>query len=392
MNKMLISSLLVGVLLSSGLAFAEIVAPDSSLENFNKRLELVKARKAEEEAAKQKAAAEAARAEASRRKAEAAAAEADAAHQKAEAARMKAKLEEMERKLAAPPRPAAAEPKPVPQVSPVVNYLTSPGEWLSVFRDAFKDGRGTGPGLVVIPASREPFTMGTSDSSIDERPPHPVTIRQAFAIGKFEVTVKEYLACVQANGCDEPEWREAASPYHYQTGTGDLYKKIGSDLSGDTNPIVGVSWFNAIQYVNWLSIKTGQRYRLPSEAEWEYACRAGGTSTYCGGEALDQLGWFGSNSESKTHPVGLKKPNAFGLNDMSGNVWEWVEDCYVGDYKNGPWNEMSRGDLNDKQCSRVLRGGSWSGGSVVSRAGIREYFTPTDRNVSGGFRVARTLP
>jgi formylglycine-generating enzyme required for sulfatase activity len=254
-------------------------------------------------------------------------------------------------------------------------------------RDSLKSG-GYAPELVFIPASTKPFTMGSDDND-REKPPHPVTIGKGFALGKYEVTVGEYLACVRAGGCPEPLWREAGSKYHYQTGSDDLFRKLGSALSNDRNPIVGVSWNDAGKYVNWLSAQTGQQYRLPSEAEWEYACRAGGDSTYCAGENPDLVGWYYSGK--KFLPVGdSNKKNAWGLYDMSGNALEWVEDCYIVNYRDGPKDENARGNHTDTQCSRVLRGSNWVGNPLKLRSANRSGYAPSDRGDVIGFRIART--
>ena len=144
---------------------------------------------------------------------------------------------------------------------------------------------------------------------------------------------------------------------------------------GDNCPVERVSWNDAKEFIQRLNAKTGKQYRLPSESEWEYACRAGGTHTYCGSDNVDSVAWYANNSGIKTNYVAQKQANAFGLYDMSGNVWEWVEDCY------------------DSNCGRrVLRGGSWGSGADSLRAADRDYDDPGSRGGSGGFRVARTLP
>jgi len=145
---------------------------------------------------------------------------------------------------------------------------------------------------------------------------------------------------------------------------------------GDTCPVERVSWNDAQEFIQKLNTKTGKQYRLPTEAEWEYACYGRSKTEYCGGNAPDAVAWYDKNSGSTTHPVGQKQANGYGLYDMSGNVWEWMQDCY------------------DSSCGqRVLRGGSWYGIVKYLRAARRFYsYNPVIREGDVGFRVARTLP
>ena len=144
-------------------------------------------------------------------------------------------------------------------------------------------------------------------------------------------------------------------------------------VCGDDCPVERVSWDDVQGYLSKLNQMSGKQYRLPTEQEWKYACDGGGSQEYCGSNSLDAVGWYGSNSDSKTHPVGQKQANGYGLYDMSGNVWEWQQDCY------------------DGGCSeRVLRGGSWGGNSVNARAAYRYRLSPSLRFDSFGFRVARS--
>lgn len=180
----------------------------------------------------------------------------------------------------------------------------------------------------------------------------------AFAIGKYEVTQGQWRAVMGNN------------PSNFQTST---FLKCG-----DSCPVEQVSWNDAKDFISHLNNKTGKQYSLPSEAEWEYACRAGGRQEYCGSDNADSVAWYGDNSgNGTTHPVGRKQPNAFGLYDMSGNVQEWVEDCYNGD------------------CGRrVLRGGSYDGDLIPLKPGSRTRDSKSGNHGSwtDGFRVARTLP
>jgi formylglycine-generating enzyme required for sulfatase activity len=139
--------------------------------------------------------------------------------------------------------------------------------------------------------------------------------------------------------------------------------------------VENVSWIDVKLYIKRLNKKTGQEYRLPSESEWEYACLAGNQTTYCGGNDVDKVAWTENNSGSETSPVASKKPNAWGLYDMSGNVWEWCEDWY-----------------DNEQKYRVLRGGSWFHSPQYARAAFRSSDSPAKRINYYGFRLARTLP
>jgi formylglycine-generating enzyme required for sulfatase activity len=156
-----------------------------------------------------------------------------------------------------------------------------------------------------------------------------------------------------------------------------------------------VSWDDAQAYIKKLNRKTGQHYRLPSEAEWEYACRAGGAQAYCGGNEVDRVAWYGAlgeaggNSGQATHPVGRKQPNALGLYDMSGNVWEWVADPWHPGYAGAPTDGRAwQGD----GAKRVIRGGSWRDYPLLAAASYRIYAGAAKRSSDLGLRVARDLP
>lgn len=171
-----------------------------------------------------------------------------------------------------------------------------------------------------------------------------------FEIGKYEVTHAEWRALMGNNPSNFSE-------------------------CGDACPVEQVNLEDIQTFLQKLNAKTGRQYRLPTEAEWEYACYGGSQTEYCGGNDLDALAWTASNSENQTHPVGQKKANGYGLYDMSGNVWEWMNDCWEGD------------------CSRhVLRGGSWNFKPHHARAAFRSRFGAATRYVLIGFRLARTLP
>jgi formylglycine-generating enzyme required for sulfatase activity len=157
--------------------------------------------------------------------------------------------------------------------------------------------------------------------------------------------------------------------------------------------VINVSWRDAKQYVAWLSRRTGKTYRLLSEAEWEYAARAGSDKAYAWG---DDIGKGNANcldcgsdwDGRQTAPVGSFPANAFGLHDMHGNVWEWVEDCFRNDYDNVPSDGTA---LSSEGCRRLQRGGSWNSIPLSLRSAARSWYLPGDRNDYFGFRVARTL-
>ncbi|OAD21423.1 Sulphatase-modifying factor domain protein, partial [Candidatus Thiomargarita nelsonii] len=179
--------------------------------------------------------------------------------------------------------------------------------------------------------------QGGGDSN--EKPVHRVSVAQ-FAISRYEVTVSEYLRFVQATGRHAPEWQKAGSKYNIQTGTRSYYYKIlGSALTKENYPIVGVSWYNAVAYADWLSQQTGKPYRLPTEAEWEYAARAGKKTKYWWGNEIGSKNANCSNRDcgddfKYTAPVETFASNPFKLYNTVGNVWEWTcseyEDKYSG--------------------------------------------------------------
>ncbi len=243
------------------------------------------------------------------------------------------------------------------------------------------------PEMVSLPNDKDcqkeacEFLMGSSESDPkfdeSEHPQHVVHFKKPFKIGRHEVTFDEYQVfayLIEGNGgCDDNH-------------------KIGAINDNGwgkrSRPVINVSWHDAQCYAKWLSKKTGRYYRLPTEAEWEYAARAGTANEYYWGqqEAKDYV-WFTDNSEGVTHPVGEKKPNAFGLYDMSGNVWEWVQDCYAVNYTQAP-KDGSALELNN--CvQRVLRGGSWYDEPDRLRSVTRNGYSPDSGMNDFGFRLAQ---
>ena len=157
--------------------------------------------------------------------------------------------------------------------------------------------------------------------------------------------------------------------------------------------MINVSWEDAQAYADWLNKKTGKEFRLPSEAEWEYACRAGTRTRFYTGDSdkdLDRAGWYWDNSGGQTHPVGEKAPNAWGLYDMHGNVYEWVEDDWHGSYDGAPDDGSAWVD-NPRGSARVMRGGSWDFGALGCRSAGRGISAPGGRDVDVGFRLSRSV-
>jgi formylglycine-generating enzyme required for sulfatase activity len=212
------------------------------------------------------------------------------------------------------------------------------------------------------------FTMGSAKNAKGDIP-HTVTLTKAFFIGVHEVTQQQYERVMRKNP---------------------------ANFKGPNNPVEKVSWDEAVEFCGLLSglpeeQAAGRVYRLPTEAEWEFACRAGTTTEFCFGEDELQLGnyaWYGANSDSQTHPVGLKQPNAWGLYDMHGNVLEWCADFY-GDYSDGAVTDPSGPSTGS---IRLRRGGCWINEAKACRSALRYSNVPSSRFVNYGFRVAMSLP
>lgn len=241
-----------------------------------------------------------------------------------------------------------------------------------------------GPEMVVVPAGR--FLMGAGDDEPEarssERPAHAVTFARSFAIGRFAVTFEEWDAAVAQGG---PE----RLPDDQGWGRG-------------RRPVIGVCWAEAAAYAAWLAAASGKAYRLPSEAEWEYAARAGTRSRYWWGDGIDgsraqvQLelrpGYRDPPERRRTLPVDSFEPNPWGLYQVHGNVREWCQDPYPyrrDDYRGAP-NDGSVWDSDDRR-HRVLRGGAWGGHPKLARAAKRTRNDAETRASSIGFRVARSL-
>ncbi len=251
------------------------------------------------------------------------------------------------------------------------------------------------PEMVVIPSGQ--FLMGSDleeSGHQDEKPRHAVSIARPFALSRFEITFAQWDVCVGDGQCPQAS--------------------DDGDGRGD-RPVYNVNWNDAQKYAAWLSSKTGKSYRLPAEAEWEYAARGGTTTAWFWGAAEDSAGSTQACRFANTHdetskdahpmyvwshhkctdgfpevaPVGRFQPNPFGLHDILGNLREWVQDCHHAGYRNAPtdgsaWNETS--------CEkRIVRGGAWIDGASTSRSAYRHPEDQGFRNYQVGFRIARDL-
>ena len=225
------------------------------------------------------------------------------------------------------------------------------------------------------------FVMGSPSSEAgrhsDEGPQHRVAV-PPFEMGRHEVTFAEWDACVADGGCDH-------SPDDNGWGRGH-------------NPVINVSWHDVQQYIIWLNRRSGTTYRLPSEAEWEYAARAGTITPFATGECIssDQANFRGDlpyggcesgEYRARTAEAASIPPNPWGLHDMYGNVWEWTADCWADDYRGTPLDGSPHDAGNCKV--RVVRGGSWPYAAGVLRSAFRDKYLLDQRNISLGFRLAR---
>jgi len=220
-------------------------------------------------------------------------------------------------------------------------------------------------GMLLVPIPAGTFTMGDANGA-DNETPHQVTLTQPFHLGQYEVTQEQYEKVMGKN------------PSYFR---------------GGQNPVQDVSWNDAVEFCRKLSAlpaekKAGYVYRLPTEAEWEYACRAGTKTTYSFGDSESELSdyaWRYENSGKTTHPVGGKKPNGWGLYDMHGNVFELCQDYYGNDYYGNSPVADPRGPTSG--CCRVVRGGSWGNFAQDSRSAYRDFSPADRRHYYDGFRV-----
>lgn len=247
----------------------------------------------------------------------------------------------------APPAKAPPMTKAPPRKLPP-RRIESKDEVLRTLRNSF----------IRVPAGE--FMMGSTNGHDSERPVHRVRISRVFEMGKYETTQAQWQFLLGSNP---------------------------SQFKGASLPVERVSWEDVQQFIQKLNaLNDGYIYRLPTEAEWEYACRAGSTGDYAG--SLDAMAWYGSNAVGTTHPVGQKEPNAWGLYDMHGNVREWCQDWFnVSYYAQSP----SVDPIGPRAGSdRVLRGGNWILGSDPLRSAHRWRMMPALREENVGFRLVRT--
>jgi formylglycine-generating enzyme required for sulfatase activity len=224
--------------------------------------------------------------------------------------------------------------------------------------------RPINPGIDLVRIPPGTFMMGSTNGEAIEKPVHQVTINYSFYMGKYEVTQAQWQSVMGNN------------PSQFED-------------CGGVCPVEQVSWDDAQKFLQRLNgMNDGYTYRLPTEAEWEYACRAGTTGDYAGN--LSEMAWYSNNSRSETHAVGGKQPNDWGLADMHGNVGEWCQDWYHETYYGAP-TDGSSWLSGGEQKYRVLRGGSWFSAATLLRSAIRYRMTPDSRLGNTGFRVVAVV-
>ncbi|MDP6174921.1 MAG: SUMF1/EgtB/PvdO family nonheme iron enzyme, partial [Rhodospirillales bacterium] len=261
---------------------------------------------------------------------------------------------------------AEPEPEAQPELEPKPAKVPEPGP---VFKDC-----PSCPEMVTIPPGS--FRMGdlTGKGPGAEQPAREVEVSTPFAIGKYEVTAGQFAKFIIATGREQEGGCWTFEEGAWEKDKGKSWRSPGFPQTA-SNPLVCVSWNDAQAYVAWIAKETGKAYRLPTEAEWEYAARAGTKGIYHFGGGVKELCGYANGADSSTPvdwrnqscndnwsdvaPVGSLKPNAFGLHDMHGNVWEWVEDCWNIDHEDAPDDTAARKKKNCKE--RVMRGGSWLG-------------------------------
>jgi len=275
------------------------------------------------------------------------------------------------------PKPTPKKPSTPTKVPPKKNSPSSRQSLCSAQtptqaagRSAYPTGRrhavnlNGGVTLEMVEIPKGSFCMGSNDGEANEKPVHQVTINYSFYVGKYEVTQGQWQAVMGSN------------PSSFKGDLVEPFIKL---------PVEQVSWEDAQNFINKLNDgNDGFTYRLPTEAEWEYACRAGTTGDHAGN--LSAMAWYAENSKNRTHTVGQKQPNAWGLFDMHGNVWEWCQDWYHETYQGAPSDGSAW--LNVVQQVRVLRGGSWLVNPWTLRSANRGSFGAADYHIFYvGFRV-----
>jgi len=269
------------------------------------------------------------------------------------------------------------------RISPVSSATTSAAPITSLPREDI-----TGMEYLPVPAACFLMGNGFSDAYHIEKPVHEVCLN-GFSMARFDVRVADFRKFVGDTGYRTDA--EAKDGCYVHDGLSWTKEPAASWRSpgfpqGENHPVVCVSWNDAVAYARWLSRKSGQEYRLPTEAEWEYAARSGGRiERYAGGNDPETVAWFADNSGNQAHPVGLKRANGLGLYDMSGNVWQWTADWYGETYyRESPQNDPQGPSSGTK---RVFRGGSWFYDVRGVRASYRDFAVPDYRSSYLGFRL-----
>ncbi len=242
------------------------------------------------------------------------------------------------------------------------------------------------PEMVEIPKGS--FFMGSDNSRSEEKPIHEVAIEYYFAVGKYEITRRQYAIFFKNSNYPQ---KPGCEVYDLPSFNMDLNKSWVDPAfkQGDDHPVVCVNWHDAQAYVNWLSKQTGERYRLLSESEWEYVARAGSITNYGFGDNIDSVKANYADEFRGTTTVGSYPANAFGLHDIHGNAAEWVADCWTNNYEQTP---VTGGSMTGDPCNkRIFRGGTWHNAAQYLRSAFRYgYFA--EFKLSGlGFRVAKQL-
>jgi sulfatase modifying factor 1 len=259
-----------------------------------------------------------------------------------------------------------------------------------------------------------PYANKTPEDFADEYPQHRVVISHEFRLGQFEVTVGQFQQFCNATGYRTDAERDGTGGWGYEPETGKCvgrrpqynFHQVGFPQSDD-HPVLNMTFYDAVAFCNWLSKKEGKRYRLPSEAEWEYACRAGTTTRYSFGDDPAELPRYAhvinvpgrdvftsvqhqvhllKAGESLTAKVGSRLPNAWGLYDMLGNVWEWTNDWQSDDYYS--WSPAADPTGPGDGDLRIRRGGGWNTFPIYARPGFRNFDRMDSRCIHFGFRVA----
>ncbi|RJF96357.1 hypothetical protein D3871_22135 [Noviherbaspirillum saxi] len=273
------------------------------------------------------------------------------------------------------PQPEVARPAPAPPPAPKpADTQASDKPPAPAPTTSAGDVRDCPTCPVLVSIRTGAFTMGSAADDLSERPPHRVTINTPFAIGKYEVTVAQWDACVEAGACQ---------------------RITAPDPRPKESPVRDVSWDDAQAYVKWLTKVSGKPYRLPSEAEWEFAIRGGTSTRYWWG---DQMRPGNANCKDCGEPwqrdapvnAGSYAANPYGLHDMNGSVWEWVSDCWHNSYKGAPTDARAWDEPNCRV--RVIRGGSWREGASYMPSSTRFKYDASVRHSQNGFRVARDMP